>query len=178
MACNLSAAWCSALVNIICCIQSNHELYLLPKHSYSRQYSNISLQSLACSIYDLYWWLKHSFSIQHSKISFERAMLLYIYYVLIFCWDIRELWVEEEICLFPLCLGCLTLNPCSICLFTLHLILSLKCWSDSFLFASIGLGIEKEGRGGITRYIAYPFLFLYTFVFIFATFVNIIFLNS
>ena len=153
---------------------SNHELYLycqsIPVPSSTQIFH---LNDLFCSIYDLYWLLKHSFSIQYSKISFETDMLLYMYcvliFLLIFYWDIREFWVEEGNFLFSafLRVSCVwNFESMNHFLFTLYIIRSLKCCSDSFSFVSIDLGIEKEGRGGIPRYIASCFEIAVYFIFL------------
>jgi len=91
----------------------------------------------------------------------ERHVALYVlcvsFFWLIFYWHIREFWVKAGNFLFRLSSVAHvfeTLNPCSIFfVYFVHNSIS-KCCSDSFTFISIDLGIEKEGRGGILRYIA------------------------
>ena len=153
---------------------SNHELYLycqsIPVPSSTQIFH---LNDLFCSIYDLYWLLKHSFSIQYSKISFERDMLLYMYCVLIFFVNFllryQRIRVKEGNWLFSAFLRVWYVwnfeSVYHLFIYFVHNSFSKMLIGFLFICLHIDLGIEKEGRGGIPRYIAYCFEIAVYFIF-------------
>jgi len=179
--CNLFATWCTALLSNVFCIQSMNQTI-----NYTFIAKTFLLQAVlkyfiweicfALYMYDLYnyidGWSTHSpYSTQRFHLRQTCCFICIVcwFFLLIFYWDIREFWVEEGNFLFSafLRVSCVwNFESMNHFLFTLYIIRSLKCWSDSFSFVSIDLGIEKEGRGGIPRYIASCFEIAVYFIFL------------
>ena len=138
MMCNLFATWCTALLSNVFCIQSMNQTI---------NYTFIAKTFLLQAVLKYFIWeicfalymiciivLMTEALILHTVLKdfiWERHVALYVlcvgFFWLIFYWHIREFWVKAGIFLFRLSSVAHvfeTLNPCSIFLCTLYIILS------------------------------------------------------
>ena len=138
MMCNLSAMWCTTLLNIVFCIQSMDRIM---------NYTYIAKAFLCQAVLKYFIWeicfalymiciivLMTEALILPTVLKdfiWERHVALYVlcvgFFWLIFVWHIREFWVKAGNFLFRLSSVAHvfeTLNPCSIFLWTLYIILS------------------------------------------------------
>ena len=136
MMCNLFATWCTSLLsNVFYPInESNHKLYFYCQNIPTPGSTQIfHLRDLFCSIYDLYNciddWSTHSpYSTQRFHLRETCCFICivcWVFFWLIFYWHI--FWVKAGNFLFRLSSVAHvfeTLNPCSIFLYTLYIILS------------------------------------------------------
>jgi len=116
---------------------------------------------------------KHSCAKQYSNISFERDILLYMYCVLIFFVNFllryQRIRVKEGNWLFSAFLRVWYVwnfeSVYHLFIYFVHNSFSKMLIGFLFICLHIDLGIEKEGRGGIPRYIAYCFEIAVYFIF-------------
>ena len=137
--CNLSAMWCTTLLNIVFCIQSMDRIMnytYIAKAFLCQAVLKYFIWMICFALYMIYidCWSTHSpYSTQRFHLRETCCFICIVCwsFLLIFYWDIREFESKKEIGCFQLSSVSdmfETLNPCTIFLFTLYTILSLKCW--------------------------------------------------
>lgn len=151
--------WCAICLRGLCCFA---KAFLIRCQSIPST-QIFHLRGLCCFAYYLYW-LKKSF-VLHTIALREPCCFMCIvcwsFYWMFWCffWDIGAFWVDEGNVVYAASHVFETLNPCSICLFTVHNSLSkMLIW---FLF--IRLHWRRNWKGRKRRHPVVHFIFVHSF---------------